>query len=69
MQTLLYQEHYPLHLTIQQSGNVTFTAGGDAAGTYTDLIVVNDGDAHDEISASTYPTGFAKVFDARGNVH
>ena len=46
-------------------GNVTFTAGGDAAGTYTDLIVVNDGDAHDEISASTYPTGFAKVFDAR----
>ena len=46
-------------------GNVIFTAGGDAAGTYTDLIVVNDGDAHDEISASTYPTGFAKVFDAR----
>ncbi len=47
------------------SGNVTFTAGGDGAGTYTDLVVVNDGDAHDEISASTYPTGFAKVFDAR----
>lgn len=46
-------------------GNVTFTSGGDAAGTYTDLIVVNDGDAHDEISASTYPSGFAKVFDAR----
>ena len=48
-----------------EAGNVTFTASGDAAGTYTDLIVVNDGDAHDEISASTYPTGFAKVFDAR----
>jgi hypothetical protein len=47
------------------SGAVTFTAGGDGAGTYTDLVVVNDGDAHDEISASTYPTGFAKVFDAR----
>jgi len=29
------------------------------------LVVVNDGDAHNEISASTYPTGFAKVFDAR----
>ena len=42
------------------AGAVTFTAGGDGAGTYTDLIVVNDGDAHDEISASTYPTGFAK---------
>jgi len=48
-----------------EAGNVTFTPDGDAAGTYTDLIVVNDGDAHDEISASTYPTGFAKVFDAR----
>ena len=47
------------------SGAVTFTASGDGAGTYTDLVVVNDGDAHDEISASTYPTGFAKVFDAR----
>jgi hypothetical protein len=47
------------------AGNVTFTSGGDATGTYTDLIVVNDGDAHDEISASTYPSGFAKVFDAR----
>lgn len=48
-----------------EAGNVTFTPDGDAAGTYTDLIVVNDGDAHDEISASAYPTGFAKVFDAR----
>ena len=46
-------------------GNVTFTSGGDATGTYTDLIVVADGDAHDEISSSTYPSGFAKVFDAR----
>jgi len=47
------------------AGNVTFTSGGNATGTYTDLIVVADGDAHDEISASTYPSGFAKVFDAR----
>jgi hypothetical protein len=47
------------------AGAVTFTASSDGAGTYTDLIVVNDGDAHDEISSSTYPTGFAKVFDAR----
>ena len=46
-------------------GNVTFSSGGDATGTYTDLVVVADGDAHDEISASTYPSGFAKVFDAR----
>jgi len=47
------------------SGAVTFTNNTDKAGTYTDLVVVNDGDAHDQISASTYPTGFAKVFDAR----
>ena len=47
------------------AGNVTFTSSGDASGTYTDLIVDADGDAHDEISASTYPSGFAKVFDAR----
>ena len=47
------------------AGTVTFTNSTDASGTYTDLIVVADGDAHDEISASTYPTGFAKVFDAR----
>ena len=47
------------------AGNITFTSSGDASGTYTDLIVVADGDAHDEISASTYPSGFAKVFDAR----
>ena len=47
------------------SGAVTFANNTDKAGTYTDLVVVNDGDAHDEISASTYPTGFAKVFDAR----
>ena len=46
-------------------GNVTFSSGGDATGTYTDLVVVADGDAHNEISASTYPSGFAKVFDAR----
>ena len=46
-------------------GNVIFSSGGDATGTYTDLVVVADGDAHDEISASTYPSGFAKVFDAR----
>ena len=46
-------------------GEVEFTSGTDKAGTYTSLVVVNDGDAHDEISASTYPTGFAKVFDAR----
>ena len=47
------------------SGAVTFTNSTNKAGTYTDLVVVNDGDAHDQISASTYPTGFAKVFDAR----
>lgn len=47
------------------SGAVTFTNSTDKTGTYTDLVVVADGDAHDQISASDYPTGFAKVFDAR----
>lgn len=45
-------------------GNVTFTSSGDATGTYDNLIVSDDADAHDGISASTYPSGFAKVFDA-----
>lgn len=48
-----------------EDGNVTFNSGISKAGTYTSLVIVNDGDAHDQISASTYPTGFAKVFDAR----
>lgn len=46
-------------------GTTNFTVDSDKTGTYTSLVVVADGDAHTEISASTYPTGFYKVFDAR----
>lgn len=53
------------YLSGSDVGNVTFTSGTNKTGTYTRLVVVDDRDAHDAISASTYPTGFAKVFDAR----
>ena len=46
-------------------GNTTFTSSTNSSGTYTSLVVADDRDAHLAISASTYPTGFYKVFDAR----
>jgi len=46
-------------------GSVTFDTVSNKSGTYASLIVVDDRDAHLAISASTYPTGFYKVFDAR----
>lgn len=46
-------------------GSVTFDTASDKSGTYTSLVVADDRDAHLAISASTYPTGFYKVFDAR----
>lgn len=45
-------------------GNTTFSVGTTQTGTYTSLVVSADGDAHNVISASTYPTGFYKVFTA-----
>lgn len=47
------------------SGNVTFSANTNSSGTYTSLVVSDDRDAHDAVSSSTYPSGFAKVFDAK----
>ena len=34
-------------------------------GTFDDLIVTSEGDAHDEISSSIYPSNFYQVFSAR----
>ena len=47
------------------AGNTVFSNSSIKTGTYNSLIVVNDADAHTAISASTYPSGFAKVFDAK----
>ena len=46
-------------------GSAAFSNTGNAVGTYSSLEVIDDRDAHLAISASTYPTGFYKVFDAR----
>ena len=45
------------------SGNTPFTVGTSNTGTFTNLVVSQDADAHSVISAS-YPTGFYKVFSA-----
>jgi len=47
------------------SGNKTFTATLNETGTFTSLVVSQQGDAHDTISSSTYPTGFYQTFDAK----
>lgn len=46
------------------AGNVTFDAVSNNSGTYANLVVSDDRDAHLAISSSVYPTGFYKVFDA-----
>lgn len=47
------------------SGSKTFTSSDGETGTFTSLVVTSEGDAHDEISSSTYPSHFYKVFTAR----
>lgn len=47
------------------SGSKTFTASDNETGTFTSLVVTAEGDAHDQISSSTYPSHFYKVFTAR----
>jgi len=46
-------------------GNKTFSASTGENGTFTSLVVSGQLDAHDSISASTYPTGFYQTFDAK----
>jgi hypothetical protein len=45
-------------------GNKTFTTSTGETGTFSNLVISAEGDAHDRISASTYPTGFYQVFSA-----
>ena len=45
-------------------GTTTFTTAVSETGTFNDLIVSAEGDAHDRISSSTFPTGFYQVFTA-----
>jgi len=47
------------------AGSTTFTSSLNETGTFTSLVVSQNGDAHDTISSSTYPTGFYQTFDAK----
>lgn len=47
------------------AGNQTFSTTLNENGTFTSLIISDQRDAHDTISASTYPTGFYQTFDAK----
>jgi len=47
------------------SGSKAFSSATGETGTFTSLVVTSEGDAHDEISASTYPSKFYQVFSAR----
>jgi hypothetical protein len=46
-------------------GQQTFTTATGELGTFSDLHISSEGDAHDEISSSIYPTGFFQCFTAR----
>ena len=46
-------------------GNKAFSASTGENGTFTSLVVSGQDDAHNTISASTYPTGFYQTFDAK----
>ena len=47
------------------AGNRTLSTTLNENGTYSKLILSNNGDAHDTISSSTYPTGFYQTFNAK----
>ena len=47
------------------SGTKVFSSSTGETGTFTSLVVTSEGDAHDEISSSTYPSNFYQVFSAR----
>ena len=46
-------------------GAKTFTSSTGESGTFSSLVITSEGDAHNEISASTYPENFYQVFSAR----
>ena len=47
------------------AGNRTLSTTLNENGTYTKLILSNNGDANTTISSATYPTGFYQTFDAK----
>jgi len=46
-------------------GSKAFTLATGETGTFDDLVVTSEGDAHDEISSTIYPSDFYQVFSAR----
>ena len=46
-------------------GSKTFSTSTGETGTFSALQVTGEGDAHNQISSSTYPENFYQVFDAR----
>lgn len=50
------------------TGSTNFSIGTNRTGTYTNLVVDDDRDAHLVISSATYPTGFYKVFNAHSAI-
>ena len=46
-------------------GSKEFTLATGETGTFDDLVVTSEGDAHDEISSTIYPSDFYQVFSAR----
>ena len=47
------------------TGSKTFSTSLNENGTFTSLVISDQRDAHDTISASTYPDGFYQTFDAK----
>ncbi len=47
------------------SGSKTFSTSLNETGTFGDLVISQQADAHDTISSSTYPTGFYQTFDSK----
>jgi hypothetical protein len=47
------------------SGAKAFSSAENETGTFTSLVVTAEGDAHDRISSSTYPSDFYQVFSAK----
>jgi len=45
-------------------GSKTFSTTENETGTYTSLVITQQGDAHDTVSSSTYPSNFYQTFDA-----
>ena len=47
------------------SGSKTFSTSLNETGTFSNLVISQQADAHDTISSSTYPTGFYQTFDSK----